>query len=253
LVSRLVVFLDDGGVMNDNRRRSQQWQYLVGEFFTPLLGGTPEAWAEANRIVVAAELFDPAAWRARLRAEPDYASFERAYLLDWLSQMCALVGVPGPPAEESVDLARRAGAWIIRHVDAAFPGVVHAVRLLHARGYALHTASGESSADLEGYLNGMGLRDCFVRLYGPDLIDTFKEGPEYYERLLSDAGVAPAHALVVDDSPHALDWAAQAGAQTVLVGTSPSPPTRVMRRIGSLAELPDLVERLGSGDQDGIR
>jgi FMN phosphatase YigB (HAD superfamily) len=82
---------------------------------------------------------------------------------------------------------------------------------------------------------------------------TPKEGPEYYERLLSDAGVAPAHALVVDDSPHALDWAAQAGAQTVLVGTSPSPATRVMHRIGSLTELPELVERLGSGVQDGIR
>jgi HAD superfamily hydrolase (TIGR01509 family) len=251
LVPGLVVFLDDGGVMNDNRRRAQQWQRLVGGFFTPLLGGTPEAWAEANRIV-AAGLFDPAAWRARLRAAPDYASFERAYLLDWLSQMCALVGVPGLPAEESVDLARRAGAWIIRRVDAAFPGVVDAVRLLHARGYALHTASGESSADLQSYLDGMGLRDCFGRLYGPDLIDTFKEGPEYYERLLSDAGVAPAHALVVDDSLHALDWAALAGAQTVLVGTSPSPATRAMHRIGSLTELPELVERLGCGDQGGM-
>jgi HAD superfamily hydrolase (TIGR01509 family) len=246
LVPGLVVFLDDGGVMNDNRRRSQQWQRLVGEFFTPLLGGTPEAWAEANRIV-AVGLFDPAAWRARLRAAPDYASFERAYLLDWLSQMCALVGVPGPPAEESVDLARHAGSWIIRRVDAAFPGVVDAVRLLHARGYTLHTASGEPSVDLASYLDVMGVRDCFGRLYGPDLIDTFKEGPEYYERLLSDAGVAPAHALVVDDSLDAINWAAQIGAQTVLVGTSPSPMTRARHRIGSLTELPGLVERLSRG------
>jgi HAD superfamily hydrolase (TIGR01509 family) len=167
--------------------------------------------------------------------------------------MCALVGVPGPSAEESVDLARRAGAWIIRRVDAAFPGAVDAVRLLHTRGYALHTASGASSVDLESYLDGMGVRDCFGRLYGPDLIDTFKDGPEYYERLLSDAGVAPAHALVVDDSPHALDWAAQVGAQTVLVGTAAAPATRARHRIGSLTELPDLVERLGSGDQGSIR
>ena len=144
--------------MNDNRRRALQWQRLVGEFFTPLLGGTPEAWAEANR-VVAAGPFDPTAWRARLRAAPDYASFERAYLLDWLRQMCALVGVPNPPAEESVDLARRAGSWIIRRVDAAFPGVVAAIRSLHNHGYTLHTASGESSVDLESYLDGMGVRE----------------------------------------------------------------------------------------------
>ena len=55
---RLVVFLDDGGVMSDNRLRGVQWQRLVGEFFVPLLGGTHEAWANAN-LVVASRLFDP--------------------------------------------------------------------------------------------------------------------------------------------------------------------------------------------------
>jgi len=97
-VSQLTVFLDDGGVMNDNRRRSQQWQRLVGAFFAPILGSTPEAWAEGNR-AVSASLFEPDSWRRRLRAAPDYAAFERVYLLDWLGQMCRLVGVPMPPEE----------------------------------------------------------------------------------------------------------------------------------------------------------
>ena len=34
--------------MNDSRRRSVQWQRLVGEFFAPRLGGTAEAWAAAK-------------------------------------------------------------------------------------------------------------------------------------------------------------------------------------------------------------
>ena len=42
------IFLDDGDVMNDNRLRGPQWQRLVGEFFTPRLGGEPSAWAAAN-------------------------------------------------------------------------------------------------------------------------------------------------------------------------------------------------------------
>ena len=41
---RLMVFLDDGGVMNDNNERGLQWQRLVSEFFAPLLGGPADAW-----------------------------------------------------------------------------------------------------------------------------------------------------------------------------------------------------------------
>jgi beta-phosphoglucomutase-like phosphatase (HAD superfamily) len=101
--------------------------------------------------------------------------------------------------------------------------VVDAIRMLHRQGYMLHTTSGESSLDLAGYLQAMGVSDCFGRLYGPDLIDTFKEGPEYYERMLADLGISPADALVVDDSPRAIQWATQVGARAVLVGDSSLP------------------------------
>jgi phosphoglycolate phosphatase-like HAD superfamily hydrolase len=98
-------------------------------------------------------------------------------------------------------LARQANAYITPLVRAAIPGVVETIRTLHAQGYELHMASGEPSYDLQGYLTGMGVRDCFGRLYGPDLIDTFKNGPEYYRRLLADMGIDPMQALIVDDSP----------------------------------------------------
>jgi hypothetical protein len=44
-----VLFIDDGGVMNDNTRRTPQLRRLVGEYFAPRLGGEPAAWAEASR------------------------------------------------------------------------------------------------------------------------------------------------------------------------------------------------------------
>ena len=243
MTSRPIIFLDDGGVMNDNRTRALQWQRLVGEYFVPLLGGSPEAWSRANRLVTD-RLFEPDAWRRRVQAAADYRSFDRDYQVEWLRGMCGLVGIETPPEEECLRLARRAAVFIPRRVQAAFPGVVGSIRALHRQGYSLHTASGESSIDLEGYLQAMGVRDCFGRLYGPDLIDTLKEGPEYYERLFADLGISAADALVVDDSLRATRWAAQVGARTVLVGVSSLLRTGATVQIGSLVELPATLQQL---------
>ncbi len=242
-MSQLMIFLDDGGVMNDNSQRALQWQRLVSEFFVPLLGGTTEAWIEANR-VVADRLFHPDNWHMRIQTFSDYASFDYFYQVDWLSGMCELVGIPTPPEEEAVELARRAVAYITSRVHAALPGAVDAIHTLHSQGFTLHTASGESSSDLAGILDAMDVRACFGRLYGPDLINTFKEGPEYYERIFADAGITPSDALVVDDSPRAIEWAAQAGARTILVSNTPHLETKALFRIGSLAELPAIIRQL---------
>ncbi len=243
VAARLMVFLDDGGVMNDNNERGLQWQRLVSEFFVPLLGGPAEAWSRANRVITD-RLFEPAAWQRRVQAAADYNSFDRAYQIEWLRGMCELAGIGTPPEEECLRLARRAAAFITRRVQAALPGVVDAIRALHRQGYPLHTPSGEPSLELDGYLQAMEVRDCFGRLYGPDLIDTLKEGPEYYERIFADLGIAPADALVVDDSPRAIGWAAQVGARAVLVGDSLRPHTGTAFQIGSLVELPALLQRL---------
>jgi beta-phosphoglucomutase-like phosphatase (HAD superfamily) len=56
--------------------------------------------------------------------------------------------------------------------------------------------------------------------------------------------VAPEDALVVDDSPLALQWAAQAGARTVLVVSAGSAEAPAEAVIGSLAELPQVIEHL---------
>src|SRR6185437_11322065 len=116
-----------------------------------------------------------------------------------------------------------------------------------AAGYRLHTASGEHSLDLTGYLEGMGVRDCFGSLYGPDLVRTVKAGPRLYERIFAHADVEPACALVVDDSEEVLDWAASVGARTVLRGPEP-PRSPRHRHVTSLAELPNLLGRDLAGD-----
>lgn len=86
------------------------------------------------------------------------------------------------------------------------------------------------------------MRACFGRLYGSDLLNTFKEGPEYYARLFADLCIAPGDALIVDDSPRALAWASTLGARTVLVGNAQTMYNGTMH-INSLAELPALLLR----------
>ncbi len=245
--SALVLFLDDGGVISDNRVRAGQWQRLVGEFMAPILGGEPQVWAEANRVYITS-VFEPAAWQARLAAARDFRDFKETEQLDWVAGMCKLAGIPPPPKEESLVLARRASEWLIPQVRADAPGAVDAIHLLHERGYLLHTASGESSGELEGYLGAIGVRDCFQRLYGGDLVNTLKAGPIFYERIFADAGVSPAHALVVDDSPAMIACASQAGAHTVLVGSQPLRVPRFLGNVRGLAELPGLLDSLQSYD-----
>jgi len=238
-VSLLNIFLDDGGVITDKQRRAAEFGRLVGGCFVPLLGGTEEAWTRAHRVVVD-RLADPQS--ASALAAADFVGFYRAYQLRWVAGMCELLGLPTLPEEECLDLAYRALAWITRRIHAALPGAVEAICLLLRQGYVLHTASGACSLELAGYFEGMGVRHCFGRLYGADLINTFKEGPEYYARLFADVGVQPAEALVVDDHAEAINWAAALGARTVLLSTSPHPKRGATPRLGSLAELPAFLQ-----------
>ena len=79
---------------------------------------------------------------------------------------------------------------------------------------------------------------------GADLLNTLKEGPEYYIRLFADLQIAHHDALIVDDSPRALNWTRSLGAHTLLVGAAGEPGDG-MAHIHSLAELPAFLQRIG--------
>jgi len=235
-----IVFLDLGGVIIDKDQQITKWQGFVGECFVRLLGGTQEAWTLAHRLVTnRLEKWEG----AHGQTSADFVSFYRSYQLQWVRGMCELLGIRIPAEEESLALAYRAIASITHRIQVGLPGAVEAIRILHHQGYPLRLASGACSLELAGYLDGLGVRHCFGRLYGADLINTFKEGPAYYRRLFADVGIQPAEALVVDDSPQAINWAAQPGAKTVLVRTASHPEHVGIPRIGSLAQLPAFLQR----------
>ena len=242
----LTLFLDDGGVISDNSLRRTQWQPLIGDYFTPRLGATPEDWARAN-IQVMEAVFARDAWQARLERYPDYLTFQRDYLLEWLSSMCRIIGVPVPPDPEAIHLAEQATAWIIPQVIAPQPGSPDAVRHLHSLGDTLYTASGESEADLAGYLGALGIHQLFTTLYGVDIVNTLKSGPRYYRNIFAHAGVDPSTVLVVDDNPHPLAWAGEVGARTILIGPhQPLQTPNFLTTLPSLSHLPTYLSTIST-------
>ena len=241
-----MVFLDDGGVLNDNECRAVEWRRLIGEYLSPRLGGTAEAWGEANRVVFDAQWQRFEVWREQAAPEEwdFFTSGEERQR--WLREMCQHVGVTAPTGEGCLRLAMETEEYVLPRVRAAYPGAVDAVRELNVTGYRLSTASGQSSGELVHYLTGMDILSCFSeRLYGPDLLRTRKASSLFYERIFADADIAPALAVVVDDSPEAVRWAAEVGARTVLVSSGPAMPAPDAT-ISSLSELSPLLERFTS-------
>jgi nitroreductase/phosphoglycolate phosphatase-like HAD superfamily hydrolase len=212
---RLELFLDDGGVLNDNRLRRPEWVRLIGEFMPPRLGSTGKEWVSANQAVMAGHWLD--LLPAPMSTYQTQREFHAAYALSWMSKMCARVGVVCPADDEAVALYTELSIYVAERADAAIEGAAAAVRSLHDAGYTLRMASGTASWELRGILGRMGILDAFSGLYGPDLIDCVKHGAAYYERLFAHAGVAPQRALVIESDAECCAWAREAGAQAVWV------------------------------------
>jgi FMN phosphatase YigB (HAD superfamily) len=193
-----VVFIDDGGVLNDNERRASQWRRLLGEYLGPRLGGTSDAWARANVTVFERSWARYLAQLDRAGDRPGVEAWIREERRVWMIEMCQEVAVPAPPDPEAYAIAT--ATWVSERVRADIPGAIDTVRWLDDAGVTLHSASGGLSWEIEPYLRGMGVRDRFDHLYGPDLVDRYKNGPHFYAAILADSGAPPERSVVVEDS-----------------------------------------------------
>jgi phosphoglycolate phosphatase-like HAD superfamily hydrolase len=193
-----VVFIDDGGVLNDNERRAPQWRRLLGEYLTPRLGGTHDAWANANVSVFERSWARYLAQLERAGDSPGVEAWIREDRRVWMLEMCEELGLPAPPDLEAYAIAT--ATWVSERVRADIPGAIDTVRWLDDAGLTLNTASGGLSWEIEPYLRGMDIRDRFDHLYGPDLVDRWKNGPHFYAAILADCDASPEESVVVEDS-----------------------------------------------------
>lgn len=211
-----VLFVDKGGVLIDNTTLGAQWRGLIGEFLSPRLGGKPEAWGAANIPAFERQWARLSAAHSA-RGPADIRGFFAKDACLWFLDMCDGVGVARPADEEAERIAAATVAYVKAHLDIPVPRVLDALRALRGRGVVLHLASADSHDDLVAFLEQIGARELFDRVYGSDLVNTWKFGPEYYRTVLADSGVDPDHAAVVDDSAEALSWARECGLRGFLV------------------------------------
>ena len=210
----LQLFLDDGGVLNDNSLRGPEWVRLIGEYMPARMGGTAEQWARANRVVFSQ------VWRDLQKRLPEFAShreFHRVYAINWMRSMCAYVDIAPPSDDDAEALYKDLAGYVGERANSAVPGAAEAVLSLHRAGYSLYTASGQASWELRGIMARMGIIKTFTHLYGPDLVDHVKYGPAFYQRVFDHAGVAPSRALVIESESACCCWASEAGASAVWV------------------------------------
>lgn len=211
-----VLFVDKGGVLIDNTTLGAQWRRLIGEFLSPRLGQKPEVWGAANITAFERQWARFSAAHSA-RGPADIRGFFAKDARLWFLDMCDGVGVARPADEEAERIAADTVAYVKAHLDIPVPRVLDALRALRGRGVVLHVASADSHDDLVTFLERIGARELFDRVYGSDLVNTWKFGPEYYRAVLADSGVDPDHAAVVDDSAEALSWARECGLRGFLV------------------------------------
>ncbi len=193
----------------------------------------PEAWAQGYR-------------EARAFFESIYFHPENRYWAsdegqDWFwteyhRRLLLGAGVPAPVADRWAP--RLAAYFGLPEAWGPYPEVPGTLAALREAGYRLGVIS-DWSRSLEKILAGLGLRPYFDWLFISGAEGVAKPDPALYRRAVERAGVLPAQALHVGDSPYAdVQGARAAGLHVWLLDREGRHPDVDVPRLRSLAELP---------------
>jgi phosphoglycolate phosphatase len=161
----------------------------------------------------------------------------------------------GGVAEGEVD--RQYPRLLARYADAIcettrlYPGAVEAVERLRARGHPVGICTNKPEDLSERLLAALGVRRLFDSLVGADTLPVRKPDPRPFAEAVRRAGGDPVRACLVGDSDTDRETARAAGVPCLLVTFGPSGEDMAALRpeglLGSFAELPAAVERIGLG------
>jgi phosphoglycolate phosphatase-like HAD superfamily hydrolase len=244
------VFFDFDNTLSEPISLFSQFVRHTGRLFSERFGGEAQTWEKATADMLVAVEDD---YIARFVGNPTngYRRWLEALRDHSMGLVFEAMDLPLPPDAERI--ARESQFEALSCCDAAFPGAATALTELTRQGHTLHMASGQESEYLRGGLTGMGLVHCFGRLFGPDLIDCAKEGPEYYTAMFTAVGVRSAEVIVVDDYPPAIGWAVAVGAPVIQARLSSFRHEAVQPGVAAvmtdLRELPRLVAQIVGDSQ----
>ncbi len=209
------IFFDDGGVLNDNRIRGENWKTFVGKYYSRRFGGEPDIWGEANHKLIST-LFN-IFWKDGKEKFSDYQTFYNDFKKNMVLGMFREVGKIPPLNLNIEEIYNSARDYVIPKVQSAIPGVINSIKELYAKKFTLYTAAGAVSIEMKMYLEGMGIIHCFKEFYGPDIINTWKSGPDYYKTIFNHSGVDPKKSIIIDDQPRFLGNALEVGTHVIQV------------------------------------
>jgi len=126
--------------------------------------------------------------------------------------------VPGLPAERYPVMVERYRHHYVRHQDdlTLFPGVLALLHSLRARNHWLAVATGKSRRGLDEALASAELRGMFDDTRTADETQS-KPNPQMLLELMRTFGAEPARTLMIGDTTHDLQLAANAGTSSVAV------------------------------------
>ncbi len=207
------IFFDLHGTVIDGAALHPCYSLQLGRLLTRRFGGTPAAWIDANRRVLA----DWDSYYADLDLNGDDGmSHLWEGLLRTTRALFRLTDTPLPPPAVLRALAREIPGEVTRHCDAIYPDAREVIQQLCAAGYMLGITSHALTNQARGLLRGGGLQQYFAGpIIGPDEIDHFQKDETFYSLAARRAGVSPRQCLAIDDTADCLVGAKAAGMHTV--------------------------------------
>jgi putative hydrolase of the HAD superfamily len=206
------ILFDLYGTLSDSSRMYPCYAQALGQVMSARFGGTPEAWAEANRRIAA----DWDSYYADLDLEGEHGiddMWEGEYRTT--RALFRLAGVTEPEQSALMALARELPYQATRLCDTFYPDAKAVIPQLHAAGYVLGIASHTLTGQARGTLEGAGMLRYFSGpILGPDFTGEFAKNRAYYQSALRD-GLPPESVLVVDDKPDGIQGAKAAGMRAV--------------------------------------
>jgi FMN phosphatase YigB (HAD superfamily) len=238
------ILFDLYGTLADSSRMFPCYAQGVGQVMSRRYGGKPEAWAEANRRIVA----DWDSYYADLDLEGDNG-IEDMWEGEFRTTraLFRLAGVPEPEASALTALSRELPYLVTRLCDTFYPDAKTVIPQLHGAGYVLGIASHSITGQARGTLEGAGMFAYFSGpILGPDYTGEFAKNRTYYTAALRD-GLQADRVLVIDDKLDGIEGAKAAGMRTVYLRrdgvATPSPADHTL--LGDLSGLANYLRSLG--------
>jgi FMN phosphatase YigB (HAD superfamily) len=209
------IFFDLHGTLADSALVHRCYSAGLGRVLSARYGGTPEAWIQANRAIVAD--WDSYFTDLDLAGDEGLAHMWEGYFRTTRA-LFRLTATPEPSKAELLALTRELPGLAVEGCDTLYPEARAVVVQLHAAGYVLCAASNALLGQVRATLAGGGILDCFAGpLLAADVAEQWVKDAQYYRIAALRAGVPPQQCLVVDNELSALAGARQAAMRTALI------------------------------------